>query len=131
MDRRKFLQLLSGAGVSAAVAASAGFDLSHFLSWLTRQPRWSFPSQSYSEFVEMTGIAEATAATELIPELALPSLKRLMTIYYDRKVLKRLEENICLDYISEPRTFPDGSKAVKFGNIWKPVIETKKGLLVV
>jgi hypothetical protein len=149
MDRRKFLQLLSGAGVSAAVATSAGFDLSHFLSWLCRKPRWSYP-----EYVHLTAVAEATAATEVIPASELlPELGPLMTIYYNRQAIENLKANLRFDKMCEdaaprifysgtewktsddwdaislPRTFHDGTKAVKFGNIWKPVIEVKSPLV--
>jgi len=156
MDRRNFLRLCAGAaGVTAATMAEAGF-WSEFLSWLTRKPRWSFPSDGYSEFVEMTGIAEATAATEVISaDQLLPELGPLMTIYYDRQAIKNLEANLRFDKMCEqrasrifysgtklntsqdwdaislPRTLPDGTKAIKFGKIWKPVCETKDGKLVV
>lgn len=44
LNRRRFLELLAASGVSSVVA---GFELSHFLSWLQRKPRWSFPTPEH------------------------------------------------------------------------------------
>jgi hypothetical protein len=153
MDRRNFLRLCAGAaGVTAATMAQAGF-WSEFLSWLKRKPVHSIPLNAtitqYADFVSYTE-ASLLTSEELLPELG-----PLMTIYYDRQAIKNLEANLRFDKMCEqrasrifysgtklntshdwdaislPRSFPDGTKAVKFGKIWKPVCETKDGKLVV
>lgn len=119
MNRRHFLRLLTASGVTAGVAASAGFELSHFLSWLTRKPRWSFPTDLHPISTLKTHVIPAD---EMLAEFG-PTLGQLTTIYYDRKALDLFEARALL--------FPDNTKAMRFGNIYKPVLETKHGLVVV
>lgn len=94
MDRRKFLRWCVRAGVAAGATASVGLDLSHFLSWLTRNPRWSFPTPEhpvsvaqYEDYVEISDLALAT------------SLRSLATIYYDRKAIAALKDNLLITNI--------------------------------
>lgn len=92
MNRRHFLRLLGSGAVASGVAASAGFDLSHFLSWLTRKPRWSFPTpqsrvlaaeiSQYSDFVSLSDLAVGTA------------LDPLLSIYYDPLALEHLRRDV-------------------------------------
>jgi hypothetical protein len=133
MNRRNFLRLAAGAGVAAATMAEAGF-WSEFLSWLKRKPVHSIPLNAtitqYADFVSYTE-ASLLTSEKLLPELNLGSLA---TIYYDRKALDNLNTSIHIPaaiFNARPTLFSNGTKAVRFGKIWKPVIETKKGLLVV
>lgn len=99
MDRRRFLQLVTGAGVTTATMAEAGF-FAEFWSWLTRRPKWFIPKETKQFY----GVIHPQAAYDLmydplkvheisadamIPELH--SLSKLATIYYDRKALDTLQ----------------------------------------
>lgn len=90
MNRRHFLHLLGSGAVASGVAASAGFDLSHFLSWLTRNPRWSFPTSTsrvltanvteYFDYISMSDLAVGTA------------LDPLLNIYYNPQALDNFHQ---------------------------------------
>jgi hypothetical protein len=48
MDRRQFLRL-GGAGIVASATMAEAGILSEFMSWLTRKPAWSFPTNTTLE----------------------------------------------------------------------------------
>lgn len=122
MNRRHFLRLLGSTAVASGVAASAGFDLSHFLSWLTRNPRWSFPTDVHPLY---------TPATQIIPaDEMFPEIEPLMTIYYDRKAIELLKANLILGSATWKIHWDEG-EAQRFGNVYKPVLKTQHGLVVV
>jgi len=94
VDRRRFLQLVTGAGVTTAAAAEVGF-VAEFWQWLTKRPKTFVPKKlviskpAMAIYDPLQIQTHEIAADAMLPELA--SLSKLATIYYDKKALEVLK----------------------------------------
>jgi hypothetical protein len=105
MDRRRFLQLVTGAGVTTATMAEAGF-FAEFWKWVTKRPTWFIPKgpkpENLDPFMTYDPLAiraGEVSADALLPELA--GLQQLATIYYDRKAVDLLKRSMPLRAFSQ------------------------------
>lgn len=99
MDRRRFLQLVTGAGVSTATMTEAGF-FAEFWQWLTKRPKHFIPPPKriipdpLMTYDPLQMEVHEIAADQTVPELAgMAGPQQMATIYYERRALENLKSN--------------------------------------
>ena len=122
MNRRRFLQLAAGAGVTAATMAEVGF-FAEFMAWVKRLPVWSIPKNAghnpYQNYVNLSDLAVETTINSHVEAMAQElsytinvltadllgddfstnalshlSLRELATVYYDKKAIENLKNGM-------------------------------------
>ena len=91
MDRRRFLQLITGGGVVAAAATEMGL-VAEFWQWLSKRPKWFLPKQ-----VKIKKVIPGTPFHDDLPPQLLydaAELQRLATVYYDKAAVENLKANL-------------------------------------
>jgi hypothetical protein len=112
MDRRRFLQLVAGAGVTTATLHEAGF-VADFFKWLQNPRSWFIPKKPGIKSGPETFRRHIIPADEYFPELAGPALSTLATIYYDKRAIENLKHNTTLwEGTNVPRTLPASGKRI-------------------
>lgn len=104
MNRRRFLQLALGAGVTTATMVEAGF-MADFWKWIKNPRTWFIPAQPklLPPLIEYDAVRHVIPADQYFPEL---SLKTLATIYYDRKARENLKQHLKFEEVSFEKSLP-------------------------
>jgi hypothetical protein len=139
VNRRRFLQLAAGAGVTAATMAEVGF-FAEFMVWVKRLPVWSIPKTAGGTLNVLTAdkvrtavdaLQNATPSSGFVgiihPYVALDlqddfagtrlshlSLRELATVYYDKKAIENLKHS--MPFSEACREIEASVSRVKSGN---------------